>query len=661
VADLGQHIGTVARELLGEPNKRLSSAHELRFGSNGSLAVDLKHGRWFSHEDDAGGNVVELIERYGGVKNGGVKQWLADRGIGDEPQARQPAGRKEIEATYDYTDESGELLFQAVRFRFVDAGGKPLLKDGKPRKAFSQRTPAGAGGQPPAGAGGWQWSLKGVRLVPYGLPELQEALAEERTIFIAEGEKKVDRLRDMGIPATCNPMGAGKWPEGFAEIFRGANVVILPDNDDAGRNHANLVGASLSPVAESVKVLGLPGLPAKGDVIEWADAGGTAEQLYDLAERFARPWAPAPPALHFGAVWFAESETALADPEWLVDDLLTTGDVSLVYGPSQSGKSFLATHLALAIARGVEVFGRKTRLGGVAYVAAEGKKGFKKRLKAYRKANEIPDAAAVPFLLIPTAVDLYAKDGDAETLCEDLKAAAPLFDAMGAPLCMVVLDTLAACSPGANENASEDMSRIIRNCRLIQEETNGHVMIVHHKNAAGDRPRGHTSLYAGSDNAIEVSCDDFKNRNAHVAKLKDGEDGGNIGFRLQSVTIGVRDDGKPITSCVVVPSEAGVARTSEKKRRLTPQTLVALSALRYALAEYGEPAPGVLELPHGIRVVHYRYWADRFSSTSFEGEDSKPDAVKKALQRAGTQLLAANVISRNQPYVWIVREPEGAP
>jgi putative DNA primase/helicase len=83
-------------------------------------------------------------------------------------------------------------------------------------------------------------------------------------------------------------MGAGKWKPEHSEFLRGADVVILPDNDEPGRNHADVVGASLQGIAKSVRVLQLPGLPPKGDIVDWARQGGTVEQLYDLSEREAK-------------------------------------------------------------------------------------------------------------------------------------------------------------------------------------------------------------------------------------------------------------------------------------------------------------------------------------------------------------------------------------
>lgn len=182
----------------------------------------------------------------------------------------RPAGKPEIVKLYDYQDESGELLFQVCRMRPKD---------------FRQRAPRAGGG--------WSWSTKGIRKVLYRLPELLAADATE-LVFILEGEKDVDRLAGLGLVGTCNAGGAGKWHLEYAEHLRGRQVVILPDNDTAGRKHADQVAASLQDVAGSVKVLALPDLPTKGDVSDFLDAGGTPERLLELAAA-AVEWESTPP------------------------------------------------------------------------------------------------------------------------------------------------------------------------------------------------------------------------------------------------------------------------------------------------------------------------------------------------------------------------------
>ena len=125
--------------------------------------------------------------------------------------AKGAAKGKTIVATYDYTNEAGELLFQVVRYS---------------PKGFRQRRPDGKGG--------WIWSLGETSRVLYRLPEVVEAVALERTIFVAEGEKTVDALVGLGVPATCSAGGAGKWRDDYSQYLADANVVILPDKDEPG-------------------------------------------------------------------------------------------------------------------------------------------------------------------------------------------------------------------------------------------------------------------------------------------------------------------------------------------------------------------------------------------------------------------------------------------
>jgi putative DNA primase/helicase len=178
-------------------------------------------------------------------------------------RAKSKPGR--IVATYVYKGADGTALFETVRFDPKD---------------FRQcrRTPDDK----------LVWDLKGVKLVLYRLPELLSA-DPSLTVFVAEGEKGVGALVDLGLVATCNPMGAGKWRDAYSDHLTGRNVVILPDNDDAGRDHAEKVARSLHGKAASVKVVALPGLPEKGDPFDWKQAGGTAEALAELVKA-APPW-----------------------------------------------------------------------------------------------------------------------------------------------------------------------------------------------------------------------------------------------------------------------------------------------------------------------------------------------------------------------------------
>lgn len=266
-ACLKSMMEAVARALVGEPNVALSTQAELRFGAHGSLAVNLDKGVWHSHEEGVGGGVLEFVAWKTGIKSrAGQLAWLEQQGLKEKQPALSPEGpearsvRRVVSAQYDYTDESGNVLYQVVRFEPKD---------------FRQRRPDGKGG--------WVWSVKGVRQAPFHLPRLLDA-PRDTQVFVVEGEKDVLRLESLGLVATCNAGGAGKWPDTLNEHFAHRRVVILADNDEPGRMHADKVCRALRMAGAEVRVLCLPGLPPKGDVSDWLDAGGTVEQLLQLVE-----------------------------------------------------------------------------------------------------------------------------------------------------------------------------------------------------------------------------------------------------------------------------------------------------------------------------------------------------------------------------------------
>ena len=196
----------------------MSSQLEWRYGTRGSLSVDLEKGTWFDHELNVGGGVIDLICRETGQSNGAAFEWLCAEGF-DVDEPAQHAARR-IVATYPYRDEQEEVLFEVCRYEPKD---------------FLQRAPDGAGG--------WRWSLKGVRRVLYRLPELVAA-APDVTVFLAEGEKDADRLSSLGLIATTCPGGANNWRSEYTEALSGRKVVILPDNDPAGTERREHQGAT---------------------------------------------------------------------------------------------------------------------------------------------------------------------------------------------------------------------------------------------------------------------------------------------------------------------------------------------------------------------------------------------------------------------------------
>lgn len=178
--------------------------------------------------------------------------------IAQKPRTRtmleRPAGTV---AEYDYAKD-GALLFRV--FKIKTATGK----------TFRQWSPHPDGG--------WWEDIRGVERVLYRHDEIVTA-DPGAIVFNAEGEKDVEALRGFGLLATTSPMGAGKWQDAYARTIAGHPVAIIPDNDDAGRDHAHAVAASLSRAGCAVKILTLPDLPDKGDISDWIAAGHGADEL----------------------------------------------------------------------------------------------------------------------------------------------------------------------------------------------------------------------------------------------------------------------------------------------------------------------------------------------------------------------------------------------
>jgi hypothetical protein len=166
---------------------------------------------------------------------------------------------KKIVATYDYKDEQGNVLYQVVRYN---------------NKEFSQRQPGNNGG--------WIWNLQGINPVLYHLPEL---IQSTNPVLIVEGEKDVENLEKMGLTATTNPMGAGKWKISYNKYLKDKEVILIPDHDQPGYQHCQQIGQSLEGITGKTKLLNLPGLGEKEDISDWIKKGGTKEKLLQLIKQ----------------------------------------------------------------------------------------------------------------------------------------------------------------------------------------------------------------------------------------------------------------------------------------------------------------------------------------------------------------------------------------
>jgi len=119
--------------------------------------------------------------------------------------------------------------------------------------------------------------------IPYNLPEVIKA----DLVFVPEGEKCCDALKELGLTATTNPGGAGLWQDNLNQYFKDKDVIVLPDNDKPGHEHTKKIIKGITGIAKSIKIINLPGLPKAGDIFDWLEAGGTKDQLLELVEQEA--------------------------------------------------------------------------------------------------------------------------------------------------------------------------------------------------------------------------------------------------------------------------------------------------------------------------------------------------------------------------------------
>jgi len=256
----------------------------------------------------------------------------------------------------------------------------------------------------------------------------------------------------------------------------------------------------------------------------------------------------------------------------LVKRLLDQGALSVVYGESNSGKTFFALDLAAHIARGIPWRDRRVTPSTVIYIACEGGVGIEERLEAYARHHGI-DKAEVPFFVVPEPIDLCSDDTDVRLLTKRIT------DLMqpGSELpgdCLIIIDTLSRALAGGDENSSAAMGTLVRHCDALRIATDAHVLLIHHCGKATEKgARGHSLLRSAVDTEIEVKNLGEGDRVAKVMKQRDLPTGEEFHFRLAVVDLDPDEDGEPVSSCVAVPSDAPPPAVSSPKLSPNQQTM----------------------------------------------------------------------------------------
>ncbi len=282
------------------------------------------------------------------------------------------------------------------------------------------------------------------------------------------------------------------------------------------------------------------------------------EEIPDAPESIFQPDPPAPKRKYNFLPFAVAADGAMQDSTSpLIKGLLDQGAMTVLYGPSNVGKTFAAMDISYHIAAGVPYAGMRVTRGAVLYVAAEGGRGAKRRVRALRD-KYAAQGDDVQFFLLASSVDLRRPDADLKPLISAIQE-------LGFEFVLIVIDTLSRAMAGGDENSSVDMGFIVNHFDALRAHTRAHLLVVHHsgKNAAAGA-RGHSLLRAATDTEIEVSEGLIE-----VTKQRDLDKSWSSGFALETRVLGVDGDGDPITSCTVQlmrREEVQVGQTTPRER-----------------------------------------------------------------------------------------------
>lgn len=621
------------------------------------------------------------------------------------------AGKREVVTTWDYFDPENNLLYQVVRMQERMPDGSWLQKQGKTWKTFLQRRPAGDGawingldvidrktGQPlefMRYKAGWlrfdadkfeNWKLTERRTfeelgnVEHGLynanaiiDELQEPKEDQRTIFIPEGEGKVDVLKEWGLLGITNSGGAKHFTQNCAEFFRNAaHVVLLQDNDRAGAERVAKLAPMLKAVnVELVQSLNFrdiwPACPMKGDVKDWRAQGGTKDQLLEIVDGL-KPWTPEPYQSKFGAKTSYDLGQAVRAYPWRIKGILPMVDNVLLMGPSRSGKTFECLDMLMHVMKGEPFAGRKVVPGGYVYLTYEGATGFENRLRAYLKHHHMTPEDLHSFAWLTRPPNLFAGDDNVTALADEI---VKISESFRLPLAGIVVDTHNSATRGSSEVKSDDMTKIMTNYDMVKEKAGAPLIIIGHTNAEG-RHRGNEQFFNNIETAILIERvytdakhtqekrddDGHAIRRGVIKKQREGDDRTTWEFVLQSVKIGTDEDGDAIDSMVSVEPAGHVPRevANEASGTARPEgfalkgnTLGVFRSLLRAIENVGKPAPAQLGLPASVgSVITWAQLGMEYKKTDPQEQDESIDKyrnrIKARTRRFREELLPYNVI-----------------
>jgi len=377
------------------------------------------------------------------------------------------------------------------------------------------------------------------------------SLDEPGTLFVAEGfatAATIHETTDRPVVVAYSASNLVPVTGTLREMYGATqDIVIVADHDQSGVGQRYAEQASAKYGARMV----MP--PILGDANDYAQAG------HDLAGLLIQQTGTAvidKLKVVFGDQLGSDYEA----PDELVEGLMTIGSSVVVYGDSNSGKTFWALSVATAIATGTECYGRKTDPGLVVYLASEAPASIRSRMQAIKKFH---GCNLENLAMVPVPMNFYSGDQDAHDVIELVRAVEQI---KGRPVRLIIGDTLARMSAGANENSGEDMGPVMARFDQVATATGAALMIIHHNGKdAAKGARGWSGIRAHIDTEIEVTEKDGT-RSVTVTKQRElPSKGDTIYFKLEIIEMGTTKFGGAATTCVAVPDDDATTTKPHKK------------------------------------------------------------------------------------------------
>ena len=526
-----------------------------------------------------------------------------------EPQELHPYLTQKRIKLHNAKIDEGDIHITIINNKGERVGTQFIEPDGK--KKFSFQMPVTG-----------NFAVVGGKIEEFAY--LCEGHATAASVHEATGKPAVHCLSAGNIVAVCKAL---------QEVKPNARLVIAGDNDEAGRKACEK--AFIECGVEHI----LP--PTEGQ--DWNDVWCTkgAEATKKLLQ----------PVNVLDEVIFPDQAQVQLNTKYIVKNWFSENTISLIYGPSNVGKSFFVTHCAWHIAANEQWIGSRVNGGCVLLLATEGGYLYQNRIVALQQ--KYPEHTNVKLAVRPSPINLY----DAEEDIAKVKAIISELTRKHGPVKMLIIDTLARATSGGygfDENDNSAMSRFGAKLDELRDETGVHVCIVHHSGKDSSKgARGASSLKALVDTEVELSQDEgSKVRTAKATKQRDMETGSEINFILEIVELGRDSDDEPVTTCVIreATKDEMDDATSETRPQGSNQKLFKKCFMQLRGERVGSANPTGAGFPEARK-----FWC--ISKEDLEGHFCGKVTTKNPSQTFSqtlTKLIEKGYCEMNEGKIWII-------